>query len=601
MCAINGFNFKDEGLILKMNQATRHRGPDGTGIFLDDKVSLGHNRLSIIDLSEEAAQPMTSADGRLVITFNGEIYNFKELKRELAGSYDFKTSSDTEVMLAAYRKWGYGAVKKFNGIFAFAIWDKLKQELFLARDHIGIKPLYYFWAPSTISGQGGKFVFSSEIKAILEHAVAGKLNRKAFNIYFRTLYAPEPLTMFEGIYKFPKAHYGVFNGGQLALTKYWEISGVNYFDEPFKVLAEDLREEVFKSVRAQLVSDRPVGLYLSGGIDSSAVLDAMSAARGNIDTFSIGFTLPDKNDEEKFNQDFYLAKRTAGHYGARHHEVLLAEEEIPDFLEKAFFQLDEPIANPTAIPMMKLAEFTKNKGVDVVLGGDGGDEIFGGYERYRLSRILSFLPKFLLPKEAERFARFMSQKDMILGEVLRDEFFEKDAAADFFAENYFSKNQFKTFEELFMSVDRQSWLVDESLLRTDKMAMFSAVEARVPLLDKNLVEFAAKIPRKYKLNAFSTKIILREAFRGRIPDFLLNQPKRGWFSPAAKWLRNPKIHAIAQNILSKSYCAETAPIFNWENVSKILKDHVEGRRYNLTVLWALINFQVWAKIYKVKS
>ena len=593
MCAINGFNFKDENLILKMNRATRHRGPDGTGVFFDDKISLGHNRLSIIDLSGAANQPMASGDGNLVVVFNGEIYNFKDLKKELADFYNFKTLSDTEVILAAYQKWGSEAVNKLNGIFAFAIWDKTKRELFLARDHIGVKPLYYFLG-------GGKFIFSSEIKAILEHDVPKVLNREALNHYLRVLYVPAPLTMFKGIHKFPQAHYGVFQNGELKLTKYWEISDVKYFNRPFKYLAEDVRGEILKSVERQLISDRPIGLYLSGGIDSSVVLDAMSTVRGNIDTFSVGFSLPNKDDEEKFNQDFYLAKRTAAHYGARHHEVLPKEEEIPDFFEKAFFQLDEPIANPTAIPMMKLAGFTKNQKVDVVLGGDGGDELFGGYERYRISRIMSFLPEFFLPEKTDRFARFMFQKDPILREVLQKEFFGGNIAKSFFAENYFQKNPFKTFEELFMSVDRRAWLADESLARTDKMSMFSAVEARVPLLEKNLVEFAARIPRKYKVGAFNTKIILKEAFRGHIPDFLMHQPKRGWFSPAAKWLRNPKINALAQNILSKSYYAETAPIFNWANIDIILKDHVEGRRYNLTILWTIINFQVWAKLYKVK-
>src|SRR3990167_3986912 len=515
MCAINGFNFKDERLILKMNQATRHRGPDGTGIFLDDKISLGHNRLSIIDLSDAAAQPMTSADGNLVIIFNGEIYNFKELKHELAGSYNFKTSSDTEVILAAYQKWGYGTVKKFNGIFAFAIWDKLKQELFLARDHIGIKPLYYY-------SDGSKFIFSSEIKAILKHDVPGKLNRAAFSVYFRALYAPEPLTMFEWIYKFPPAHYGVFGDGKLKLTKYWRIPEIRYFDKPLQDLAEDLRGEILKSVERQLVSDRPVGLYLSGGIDSSAVLDAMHEFRKNIDTFSVGFKLPNKDDENKFNQDFYLAKRTAERYGTRHHEVLLEEKEVLNLWEKVFLQLDEPLANSTAIPMMKLAEFTKGHGVDVVLGGDGGDELFGGYERYRLSRIIGYFPKILsfLPKGVDIFSRFMFQKDPVLNEVLQKKFFDREVSRSFFEERYFKENPFKTFEELFMDVDRRTWLVDESLMRTDKMSMFSAVEARAPLLDKNLIEFAAKIPRKYKVSAFNTKIILKEAFMGRIPDFL---------------------------------------------------------------------------------
>lgn len=595
MCAINGFNFKDEGLILKMNEAARHRGPDGTGIFLDGEISLGHNRLSIIDLSNAAAQPMASADGNLAITFNGEIYNFKELKKELENFYNFRTSSDTEVVLAAYQKWGADAVQRFNGIFAFAIWDRVRKELFLARDHIGIKPLYYFQG-------GGKFIFSSEIKAILEHDIARKLNREAFNYYLRVLYAPAPHTMFEGIYKFPPAHYGVLRDGRLQMIRYWSIAKVDYFTDPRGVIAENLRKEILQSVQRQLVSDRPIGLYLSGGIDSSAVLDAMREARGNIDTFSVGFQLSNKSDEEKFNQDFYLARRTAKHYGTRHHEVLLHENEILNFLEKSFFQLDEPIANPTAIPMMKLAEFTKSQGVDVVLSGDGGDELFGGYERYRLSRIAGFFPGavLILPDGIRKFARFMFQKDPILREVVNDYVWDKNISYSFFAENYFKKNQFETFEELFMSVDRQSWLVDESLMRTDKMAMSAAVEARVPLLDKDLVEFAARIQLKYKVNFRNTKIILKEAFRGRIPDFLLSQPKRGWFSPGAKWLRNPKIYTVAQNILSPNYYSETAPLFNWENIGKVLKDHVEGRRYNLTILWALINFQVWAKLYKIK-
>ncbi|KKS96839.1 MAG: Asparagine synthetase [Candidatus Giovannonibacteria bacterium GW2011_GWA1_43_15] len=590
---------------MKMNQATRHRGPDGTGIFLGEKISLGHNRLSIIDLSDAANQPMFSSDGNLVISFNGEIYNFREIKREFEDFYKFKTNSDTEVILAAYQKWGAEFVKKLNGIFAFVIWDKTKEELFLARDHIGLKPLYYFL-------DGDRFIFSSEIKAILEHDVPRKLNREAFNIYLRTLYAPAPLTMFEGIYKFPQAHYGVFSAkggsasggknGEFKLTKYWEIPVIKYFDTPFKILAKNLRGEILKSVERQLISDRPIGLYLSGGIDSSAVLDAMHEFRNNIDTFSVGFELPNKDDENKFNQDFYLAKRTAALYGTRHHEILLEEKEVLNLWEKVFLQLDEPIANSTAIPMMKLAEFTKGHGVDVVLGGDGGDELFGGYERYRLSRIIGYFPKILsfLPKGVDIFSRFMFQKDPVLNEVLQKKFFDREVSRSFFEERYFKENPFKTFEELFMDVDRRTWLVDESLMRTDKMSMFSAVEARAPLLDKNLIEFAAKIPRKYKVSAFNTKIILKEAFMGRIPDFLLSQPKRGWFSPAAKWLRNPQIHATAKNILSKNYYAETAPIFNWENVDKILKDHIEGRRYNLTILWALINFQVWAKLYKVK-
>lgn len=593
-----------------MNQATKHRGPDGTGIFLDEKISLGHNRLSIIDLSRAATQPMASRDGRLIIVFNGEIYNFKELKAELKNFYQFQTASDTEVILAAYQKWGPDAVKKLSGIFSFAIWDKKNEELFLARDHIGIKPLYYF-----LDGQ--KFIFSSEIKAILEHDIPRILNYEAFNHYLRVLYVPAPLTMFKNIYKFPPAHYAVFKHGELKFTKYWDIENINYFTESQGTIAKHLREQILASVEKQLVSDRPVGLYLSGGIDSSVVLDAMRATRDNVDTFSVGFRLTDTKEENKFNQDFDLAKQTAGHYSTNHHEVLLSEADVLDYFDKMILHLDEPIANSTAIPMMKLAEFTKKQGVDVVLGGDGGDELFGGYERYRLSLLLSkwqSIPKLLrspanliksfkklnIPPGVERFAAFMFQKENILREVLNDSFFDINASKSFFGEHYFKNNPFKSFEELFMSIDRQTWLVDESLMRSDKMSMSAAVEARVPLLDKDLVEFASKIPLKYKISLTNTKIILKEAFRGRIPDFLLDQPKRGWFSPAAKWLREPKIYAFAEQALSRDYYPETAKIFNWPNIKKILEEHKRGKKYNLNILWAILVFQIWAKTYQIK-
>ncbi|MBI2627845.1 MAG: asparagine synthase (glutamine-hydrolyzing) [Candidatus Niyogibacteria bacterium] len=610
MCAINGFNFKDEKLIVQMNAVTRRRGPDGTGVFTDEGISLGHNRLSIIDLTDAASQPMQNNDGNLVIVFNGEIYNFLELKRELAGSYQFKTLSDTEIILAAYQKWGAECVKKFNGIFAFVIWDKLKRELFLARDPIGVKPLYYFW-------DSRKFIFSSEIKAILEHNVSRVLDKEAFNHYLRLLYVPEPLTMFEGVRKFPPASYALLKNNKFTTYNYWDLKTKEKFFGTNKKLAVELREKVEQAVKSQLISDRPLGIYLSGGIDSSVVLDCVAKVRDNIDTFSVGFNLKEKEQKEKFNADFNLARRTAEYYGTNHHEVLLSPQDVLDLLDRVVWQMDEPISNPTAIAMMKLAEFTKNK-ADVVLGGDGGDELFGGYDRYRLSLAANYyqkLPKLFrgaiakfsqkagklnVPAGIERYALFMFQKDEILRKSISEEFLDFNLTKNFFNKKFKFNDRSAAFEEILMEVDRKSWLADFSLILTDKMSMAFGLEARVPFLDKNLVEFAAKIPLKYKISLFNNKIILKEAFYGRIPNFLFNQPKRGWFSPAAKWLRYPEMQKMIKEVLSENYCESTRRIFRWRKLQDIFEGHCFRGEYNLNIIWAILTFQIWAKQYKIQ-
>lgn len=637
MCAINGFNFSDRELIGKMNLANRHRGPDASDIFVEEGISLGHNRLSIIDLSEKAGQPMKSFDGREIIVFNGEIYNFKELKEELKNSYPFKSESDTEMILAAYRKWGADCVKKFNGIFAFVIWDRANRELFLARDHIGVKPLYYYF-------DGKKFIFSSEIKSILEHKIPRRLNPEAFNHYLRVLYIPEPLTMFEGIYKFPQASAGSYKDGKLSIKKYWTLQASDHFNPVRKTaninnnnifqdnlnkglsngvnlskrhLEEELRNRIEKSVASQLISDRPLGLYLSGGIDSSVILFHMSKMRGGIDTFSAGFDLKEEEQKEKFNADFELAKKTAVFFGSNHHEVLIKPSEVFDFLERAVWHMDEPISNPTAVSMLKISEFSKKK-VDVVLSGDGGDELFGGYERYRLNRLMNIfqkLPRFFrsaavrgskmrklnTPPGIERFILFMFQKDAILKRIVSRQFFNTDISKSFFEKKYFNFARRAPFEEILMNVDRQTWLVDFALVLADKMSMANGIEARVPFLDKNLVEFAARVPLKYKVGFFNTKKILKSAYRGRIPDFLLKQPKRGWFSPGAKWLRMDEIRDKAKETLSENFYSETSRLFNWPELEQVFEKHISGREYNLTILWAIVTFQIWAKKYNISA
>lgn len=591
-----------------MNGAIVHRGPDGGGFFVQDGISLGHRRLSIIDLSEAAGQPMTNNRGDLTIVYNGELYNFKELKKELESFYTFKTQSDTEVALAAYEKWGAEAVKKFNGIFALAVWDKAKRELFLARDPVGVKPLYYYF-------DGKRFVFSSEIKAILEHTVARVLDMESFNHYFRVLYTPEPKTMFKGIYKFPKASFGYLREGRF-YTKNYEREN---FGERFEGdWAGTLYDAIFGAVKRQMVSDRPVGLYLSGGIDSSALLHCMKELRGEVKTFSVGFDLKDGEQREKFNLDFYLARRTAEHYGAKHHEIMISYEDVVDILPKAVWHLDEPVSNATIIPMFFLSRLAK-KEVSVVLEGDGGDELFGGYERYRLSRIMSFYQnnfprwsrrlasrlnknygKLDIPAGVDRYALFLFLKDNVLSRVLSKNFFNPTITRDFFDKTFFKNSGGKNFESVFLDTDRKSWLADEALSRADKMSMAHGLEARVPILDKEVVNLAKNIPISEKVGFFNTKIILKKAFKNKLPNYLYNQPKRGFFSPGAKWLRNEKIYAFVKEALSRDYYSGTDGLFDWRGVETMLKGHVESEEYNLTAIWAVLTFQIWAKLYNIK-
>jgi asparagine synthase (glutamine-hydrolysing) len=604
MCGINGFTWNDRELIDKMNDTTKHRGPDGTGAYCADGISLGHNRLAIIDLRPEAAQPMTSADGTAIIVFNGEIYNFQELKKELA-DYPYKTTGDTEVILAAYQKWGTDAFTRLNGIFAFALWDETKKTLIVARDRGGIKPLYYHW-------DGKRLIFSSEIKAIFDHDIARELDRESLVHYLRVLYVPAPHTMFKHVKKLAPGHMITLQDGAFSMQSFVDPVYGAYTG---RVTDNALREVIDAAVMRQLVSDRPLGIYLSGGFDSSIILDSTSRVRSSINTFSVGFTLNADETPEKYNTDQTIARRTAEYYGATHHEVMLSSDEAAGLFESMVWHLDEPIGNPTAIPMMHLAQFTKPLAT-VVCGGDGGDELFGGYERYRLSLLSSYYRMLPSPLRAigdrlngtvakldtapgvDRFARFLFQKDEVLNRVLQPGS-DLGVTRRFFESTFFSGPIKGSFEKIFMDVDRQSWLIDESLMRTDKMSMSAAIEARVPFLDNEVVAFAARIPQSQKLTLTQSKRMLKRAFRGRLPEYLYSEPKRGWFSPAGVWLRHERFGALAREILSPSYCEATRNLFRWDEIESMLRGHQDSSEYHLTMLWALMVFQSWAKQYKI--
>lgn len=602
MCAINGFTFEDQALVERMNRVTAHRGPDRSDTLVAHGVSLGHNRLAIIDLSPLGAQPMKSADGRYIITFNGEIYNYRELREQLS-SYPFKSESDTEVILAAYQRWGKQAFAKLNGIFALALFDLETRDVLLVRDTAGVKPLYY---ATTDRG----LVFSSEIKGLLEHPLPRTLNREAFLHYLRVLYVPAPLTMFEGVYKLLSGTILTYRNGEVHTESFVPEVASDYATSD-----ASLTEVIDRAVDRQMVSDRPLGIYLSGGLDSSIVLDAASRTHGSIDTFSVGFDLGTNHPRtDEFNADALLARKTAAHYGARHHEVFLRTEEVPALFEEMVWHLDEPIANATTIPMLKLAKFAKEH-VTVALGGDGGDELFGGYPRYRLSLLASTfqqLPSFLTtslgymdsrvkklnePAGIARFKQFLFQKDRALERVLTD---TSDLAVteEFFRKQFFNSPA-QDFEAQFMKADRASWLVDESLMRTDKMAMAAAVEVRVPFLDNEVIAFADRLPTSEKVSLFETKRMLRRAFRGRLPEYLYTQPKRGWFSPGGEWVKMEPFSSFVNEILSPSYYQGSKELFKFDEVRAMLSAHRSQEEYHMVMLWALLVFQVWMRKYNV--
>lgn len=620
MCGIHGFNREDHQLIDKMVAITRHRGKDSEGVLVDGGWSLGHNRLSILDLSTAGYQPMESRDERFVIVFNGEIYNFLEIRESLKNhGYKFQSDTDTEVVLYSYIEWGANCLEKFNGIFAFAILDKQTSRIFLARDRFGIKPLYYYH-------KNQYFAFASEIKSLIVNKDIEPLSlkREAVNIYFRMFYVPAPLTVWENIYKLEPGSYAIVEKeGSLSVERYWRFNPTNLVYDRTYIKAE-INRILHASVKMQLISDRPVGVFLSGGIDSTIIAGIANEYSPNIQTFSVGFE--DTPQSEKYNKDMKIAARTAQYFGTTHNEYVLSAKEVAETIPSAVYHMDEPISNHVQAVNLLLAKAVADKAT-VVLSGDGGDELFGGYERYyynslidKAQRIPGFqslaatiscldsrwkerLRKASLEPGVDRYLDFFAQKELIVSSFLKSEFNMKTVTSKIFEELYFQEIDKNNFTRQFMRTDILSWLPNESLVRTDKMCMAAGVEARVPFLDHNLVEFADRIPVEYKLGKkwnniltpgqyYRGKIILRDAMRDYLPDFVLSQSKWGWFSPAAKWIRGPLLKMVRE-VLSPGYNSETKNILDLDAVNHILEDHLALRRYDLNTIWSVFTFQLW--------
>ncbi|MFH1610663.1 MAG: asparagine synthase (glutamine-hydrolyzing) [Patescibacteria group bacterium] len=617
MCGISGFNFQDTNLIEAMNKKVHHRGPDDNGLYVEQGISLGHTRLSIIDLSEKGRQPIFNEDKSLVIVFNGEIYNYQELKKELSSRHKFYTQTDTEVLLHLYEELGPECLQKLNGIFAFAIWDKRKQELFLARDRMGIKPLYYYHAHN-------KFIFSSEIKAILAHKeVEREVNIGSINHYFNLGFVPQPLTAFNNIHKLPSAHYLIFKNNKAYTKKYWQVNDFKNLKNR-EVIENQIDYLVNDSIKHQLISDRPVGIFLSGGIDSNVVVGvAKKYLPHKIKTYTVGF---EAIHGHKFNADFELAQKTSQFHQTDHHTLIINEKDIIDNLEDVIYHIDDPINNGSQIAVYLLARLAKQD-VAVVLSGGGGDELFGGYPRYFYNRLIDrwqSLPSFLQSKllltlaskvtkkdiyskftatNMNRYSQFMFRKNEDIKKILKPEIWHKNVTRDFYQEKFFANIDpvfKKDFTKYFGMVDRQTWLLDLGLVMEDKITMASGLEERVPLLDHRLVELSAKIPTKFKIRGKDTKHIFKSAMQKYIAPHVFDEPKRGFASPVSEWLRTG-LYDFTKHILSPDYCPATKRYFDFKMVNKIFEDHVHKRKYNMLLVWGIMTWQVWYKKFIEKQ
>ena len=607
MCGFAGFTgFLEsrENIINRMNERIIHRGPDMGNTYLGDGITLGFRRLSILDLRPDANQPMVSADGNSVIVFNGEIYNFRELRDKLKEyGASFKTTSDTEVLLAGYRHFGRDIVKHLRGMYAFAIWDIETSSLFGARDMFGIKPFYY-----TVLNDGN-LLFGSEIKSFLEHPdFVMSVNEKVLRPYLTFQYSADNETFFKGVYKLPQAHSFSYVNGKLTIERYADTDFTSQ-EKSFEEYVDEVDNIVRKSVDAHSVSDVKVGSFLSGGVDSSYITAALMPNK----TFSVGF------DFNKFNETDYAAE-LSDKLGIENHKKLLSADECFDAFPDIQYHMDEPQSNPSSVPLYFLAKLASEH-VTVVLSGEGADEIYAGYEEYNerdLARKYKRIPGCIrrtLAKCAKALPYFKGHdfiiknsgrpEDYFIGQAL---VFNEKEAVDILCDKYKSGKSVKDItapiynrvahlDELSKKqyLDLNLWLVGDILLKADKMSMASSLELRVPFLDKEVLAHAAKIPAKYKISPENTKFVLRKAANKTLPDAWADREKKGFPVPIRYWLREDKYYNIVKGYFTSDYAKI---FFDTDKLVSILDEHKNntdrahdrGRK-----IWTVFTFLVWYK------
>lgn len=616
MCGISGIyhygceRVVSEESLRRMTALLSHRGPDDEGHHLEGPVGLGVRRLSIIDL-EGGHQPIANEDGSLHIVFNGEIYNYRSLRPELeARGHRFTTRTDTEVILHLYEEYGVGCLEYLRGMFAFCVLDRPRQRLFLARDRLGVKPVYY-------ADGGGTLVFASEIKAILEaDEVSREVEPRALELYLTFRYVPEPLTMFRGIYKLPAAHWLVCDRSGVTVKPYWDLSYEPKLELSDAEAAEMLRELFRDSVRLEMQSDVPVGAFLSGGIDSSSIVATMSEMSSSpVRTFSVGF------EEGGATNELAAASEVAAHFGTVHTEVLLNQDDFVAVLPDFIWHQDEPLADASAIPLYHLSRKAHDS-VKVVLTGEGADELFAGYHRHYGELLVSRFPRLPhllagswyatvidggvssrkankglkgigIPDPSDRITWWHSVmsselKAALLGASSSSDA-NRDGAVEHVRRHLDRADAISTFDQL-AYVDTKMWLPGDLLMKKDKMGMAASIETRVPFLDHKLVEFATRLPVRQKIRLGQSKRVLREAMKDVLPAATLRRRKLGFVVPTAALLKG-KLQGFVRDVLFSDVAARR-PYFDASAVRSLVEAYDRGAPYD-QVVFQLICFELW--------
>lgn len=593
-----------------LNNLMQHRGPDDSGIFLtvadDYQICLGHRRLSILDLSKLGHQPMFANNNKLAIVFNGEIYNFKEIKDELYSlGHTFKSRTDTEVILEAYLEWGKECFARFNGVFAIGLLDIESQKLILARDRVGKKPLYYYWDQKT-------FIFASELKPILKDTSTDiKIDESAIGRYLAFQYVSENKTLIENISKVPAGTLLIWENGKLHQEKYWNL--LESYEENSKSLENNynsaksqLKELLIDSVRRRLVADVPVGVFLSGGIDSSLVAAiAQDITKDKIKTFCIGF------HEKGFNEALY-AKDIANYIGTEHHELYVDDDIVLDMVKDLPKYFDEPMADSSQIPTMLVSKLA-SQDVKVVLSGDGGDEIFCGYDEYKKLAILKeygYLIKVFQRFYPERFAYILPQK---MRNLLKHEYegkqFQftngeklkciKDLLGYKNLAVLYDEKKYQNIDDKVlgkMLIDMQHYLIDDILVKTDRASMKYSIEARCPLLDYRIMEYSFSLPMQFKLKSGIGKVILRDILGDYIDTKLFERPKKGFAFPIKQYLFGPLKEELFD--LSTEFFIKQEGLFDYAVLRQILEEATSSCDDSYDgILWSYYVFQKWYKEY----
>jgi asparagine synthase (glutamine-hydrolysing) len=620
MCGIAGFthfagNMGDKIALKKMGDSIYHRGPDAGGEYLDEHLGLAHRRLAIIDLSDAGIQPMSSHDGKYIIVFNGEIYNFQTLRAELsAAGYLFKTRTDTEVILALYARDGIKMLDKLNGMFAFALWDTQNEKLLIARDRLGKKPLYYLHTDK-------QFAFASEIKAILTLPNVPKTIRMdAVHDFFAYQYVPDPKTIFTKIHKLPPAHYMWVSADGIEIQQYWDVSFKNTSLENEATLTTQLLDLATQRTKDRLISDVPLGAFLSGGIDSSGVVAMMAFnSKTPVKTCSIGF------DDKKFNETEF-AREVAEKYHTEHHEFMV-HQNVAENLEHIVSYFDEPFADPSLVPTFFVSELARAQ-VTVAIAGDGGDEVFAGYEKYTTDDIENKLrqkfPKFIrksvFPPLANLFAKsemtvFRKAKSLlyslslepamgfyITNAQIEDRLWQRLATSGTRQQlagyhpaqltlDAYNKADGPDHLAKILYTDLKTYLPGGILVKVDRMSMANSLEVRAPLLDKDIVEFAATLPSNMKFKNGEKKHILKEAFKPLLPDGILHRKKMGFSVPLESWFRHEIKDLAYDYLFTKSQGIQQ--FFDMQVVQDLWQQHQSQRADHATVLWSMLMFQMW--------